>query len=200
MQDHSKDASDKVLEKAKRDAFEEISSLGLVVNISACEKPDFTIITDLDLTNIDNCCDDACEDSNNESSIKLDHADHGDSENVSEHSNLIQDSTILTSLKGPVELIKLNETKKLTTELNIDSPFTVVTDSFGKESIIRKSSICWLLNKDSSKLSSDRLVRVRENEIKKVSDKRIITNDLLKRSSEIYIGEWCLFEKLESKK
>ena len=38
----------KVLEKAKRDAFEEISSLGLVVNISACEKPDCTIITDLD--------------------------------------------------------------------------------------------------------------------------------------------------------
>lgn len=53
-------------------------------------------------------------------------------------------------------------------ENNIDldekSPFAVVMTNQGKEMVVRKSSICWLLSKDKCKLSSDRLQRVQERE------------------------------------
>lgn len=53
-------------------------------------------------------------------------------------------------------------------EINIDldekSPFVKVTDKSGKEMVVRKSSVCWLLSQDKFKLSSDRLQRVQERE------------------------------------
>lgn len=48
--------------------------------------------------------------------------------------------------------------------LDEDSPFVVVANTKGKEMVVRKSSVCWLLSKDKSKLSSDRLVRVQEKD------------------------------------
>ncbi len=48
--------------------------------------------------------------------------------------------------------------------LNEDSQFVVVVNKKGKEIVVRKSSICWLLSKDKCKLSSDRLQRVQEKD------------------------------------
>ncbi len=48
--------------------------------------------------------------------------------------------------------------------LNENSPFAVVVDKNGKEKVVRKSSICWLLSKEKFKLSCDRLQRVQEKE------------------------------------
>lgn len=50
------------------------------------------------------------------------------------------------------------------TRIDEKSPFVVVVDGKGNEKIVRKSSLCWLLSKDKHKLSSDRLVRVTEQE------------------------------------
>lgn len=48
--------------------------------------------------------------------------------------------------------------------LDEKSPFVVVVDKNGKEMVVRKSSICWLLSKNKFRLSSDRLQRVKEKE------------------------------------
>lgn len=44
------------------------------------------------------------------------------------------------------------------------SIFVVVADSNGKEKVVRKSAVCYVLSKDKHKLSSDRLRRVQEKE------------------------------------
>lgn len=43
-------------------------------------------------------------------------------------------------------------------------PFAPVVDSKGKELVLRKSTITWYFDNDKTKLSSDRLVRVKEKE------------------------------------
>lgn len=48
--------------------------------------------------------------------------------------------------------------------LDEKSSFVVVEASKGKEMVVRKSSICWLMSKDKCKLSSDRLQRVQEKD------------------------------------
>lgn len=53
------------------------------------------------------------------------------------------------------------------TDLDETSPFIKVTDKSGKEMVVRKSSVCWLLSQDKFKLSSDRLQRVQEKEYAK---------------------------------
>lgn len=57
--------------------------------------------------------------------------------------------------------------------LNEKSPFVAVTDNNGKEMVVRKSSICWLLSKDKCKLSSDRLQRVQEKDYTNTSSERV---------------------------
>lgn len=41
------------------------------------------------------------------------------------------------------------------------SPYVVVECSDGKHVVVKKTSLCWLLRKSPSKLSSDRIYRVR---------------------------------------
>lgn len=57
-------------------------------------------------------------------------------------------------------------------QLQENGIFAIVVDSTGKESVVRKSSICWLLSSDKYKLSSDRLQRVMERDYQN-SGKRI---------------------------
>lgn len=59
--------------------------------------------------------------------------------------------------------IKLkNYTGKLS-EIDVDvySPYVMILSDDGKETIVKKTSLCWLLRDDCRKLSSDRLMRVR---------------------------------------
>ena len=46
------------------------------------------------------------------------------------------------------------------------SPFTLATDYTGMTTVVRKSSICWLLNQNPNQVSSDRLLRTRQSEYK----------------------------------
>lgn len=61
--------------------------------------------------------------------------------------------------------IKLNDyTGKLKQDVNNESSSYVEIESYGgKNIIVKKTSLCWLLRKESRKLSSDRLLRVRGN-------------------------------------
>lgn len=45
--------------------------------------------------------------------------------------------------------------------LNENSPYVVVPYGTGKQKIVRKTSLCWLLREEHIKISSDRLMRVR---------------------------------------
>lgn len=59
------------------------------------------------------------------------------------------------------------------TGLNVDEDdiYAIVTDSTGKEKKVRKSAIVWYLNNNKSKLSSDRLHRVKAKDYDKADDK-----------------------------
>lgn len=49
-------------------------------------------------------------------------------------------------------------------QLDEKSKYVAVADNNGKEKVVRKSAICYVLSKNKYKLSSDRLQRVKENE------------------------------------
>lgn len=69
-----------------------------------------------------------------------------------------------------------NVDSKGSVRLNERSPFVVVTDNNGKEMVVRKTSVCWLLPKEKFKLSSDRLQRVQEKDYTNTSSKYIFQN------------------------
>lgn len=85
------------------------------------------------------------------------------------------DIQMLSSATGEVLLKNYSSDK---TSLSETSPFTHVRCSSGKDIVVRKSSIVWLLSKSKTNLSSDRLVRVQESEfgIKKSKSKIDKTN------------------------
>lgn len=74
------------------------------------------------------------------------------------------DLGMLTTVTGEVQL--KNYSTNLTTPNSIPetSPFASVTTLSGKNIVVRKSSIVWLLSQKTPNLSSDRLVRVQDNE------------------------------------
>lgn len=74
-----------------------------------------------------------------------------------------------------------------------NSRFAIVTCLSGNEKIVRKSSIVWLLTNTKNKLSSDRLLRVQENEIKR-KRAHVIEDDELMVLDEINVNEWCIFK------
>lgn len=112
---------------------------------------------------------------------------------------VLQDLSILSNITGTLELQNYSETQ---TTLNPNGPFATVKDAHGKEFVVRKSSICWLLNSNVAKLSSDRLQRVRTAETAKSirNNETPITINCIRISDEINIGDWCLFEKVDDDK
>lgn len=111
---------------------------------------------------------------------------------------MLQDLTILSNIIGHLEL--KNHSLNV---LNESGPFTIVIDSRGNEFVVRKLSICWLLNKESSKLSSDHFQRVRQSEYEKKEklknySKNPHCNSIVV-SKEINISEWCLFKQTKGK-
>jgi len=96
--------------------------------------------------------------------------------------------------------LNMKDYGETTLVLNETSPFTIVTDAHGKEIVVRKSSICWLLNKNCSRLSSDRLQRVIEKEYFPKSKSTLRSNLLTpscKTCDDVTVGEWCLFRQTE---
>lgn len=67
------------------------------------------------------------------------------------HEPLIIHSLYLKSFGHKIPIENINEY----------SPYVVVECSDGKQIVVKKTSLCWLLRKDHTKLSSDRIYRVR---------------------------------------
>lgn len=65
--------------------------------------------------------------------------------------------------------------------------------------MVRKSSICWLLSLQISKLSSDRLYRVRASEYgKKGRDLGSPKVTSVTEAKEIFLGDGCIFQRIDS--
>lgn len=185
-----------ILHCAKQDAFHIISMLGMKVDI---KKADDIQIRNLSNTNTidghvfneeqdekDNLdCEDFSEMSTINSTQQTETEEECDTE-------VLQDLTILSNV---TETLELQDYAEAQANLHSESPFTVVKDSQGKEHVVRKSSICWLFNTKVSKLSSDRLQRVRSSEYEKNVRSTITRNrNCTITSEEVSIGDWCLFQ------
>lgn len=97
-------------------------------------------------------------------------------ENVSISSMLLRREAIV--LKNHAE-------KFVGEEVSHTSPYVEVYRSDEKRIIIKKTSFCWLLQKDCSKLSSDRLIRVRSDTQQR--SKKKFTNWKTKRTNHLSI-------------
>lgn len=58
------------------------------------------------------------------------------------------------------------ETDDVCSKIQLDerSKYAIVSDNNGKEKVVRKSAVCYMLSRNKYKLSSDRLQRVKEKE------------------------------------
>lgn len=77
------------------------------------------------------------------------------------------------------------------------SPYVEIRSARGKRVIVRKTSLCWLLRKENQRLSSDRLVRVRQT-VKKTSSFKATTYKL-KVKRKMYSSVKCRKTKANSK-
>lgn len=102
---------------------------------------------------------------------------------------------MLSSIKGHLEL---KSTGKLNVSLDQNNQFVAVSDASVNEIVVRKSSICKFLNKGQVKLSSDRLQRIRDQEITKRAIQQNSCDEtiFLKTCNEINAGDWCFFKGL----
>lgn len=102
----------------------------------------------------------------------------------------------LSAINDELELRDYSETNMVISEA---SPFTIVNIKNGNSKIVRKSSICWLLTKNKSYFSSDRLQRVKEQDVLRGAAGRSHTTKIDSNTSqfsvrqEVFIGEWVLF-------
>lgn len=178
-----------VLERAKKDAHLMSSSLGMTVDISEAN--------DIQIRNINVCNEDIEDIDNEEISNNEDFSENTENNNddVLQSEQVLQDLMILSNITGTLELRDFSQDN---TQIRQDSPFTVVKDSSGKEHVVRKSSICWLLNSNNSKLSNDRLQRVRTSEYEKYSASNITPVCDIHKSEKIFVEDWCLFKKIDS--
>ncbi|KAK3909723.1 Aspartic protease SNP2 [Frankliniella fusca] len=74
-------------------------------------------------------------------------------------------------------------------------PFVKVCDGSGHTRIIRKSSLVWLLSSGDTKLSSDRLHRVRAAQVKHQPAWSTASLSKPRREETIFIGDWCAFNE-----
>ena len=83
------------------------------------------------------------------------------------------------------------------TVLTPTSPFVKVEDASGKTSIIRKSTLCWLLSTGDLSLSADRCVRVAAadtNHQESLKFLRPQVPGIARKEDHIDIGDWCAFK------
>ena len=80
-----------------------------------------------------------------------------ENDNDFDDSELMEDAPLLSDFSD-LELKDYAESKNI--EKDVFTPFTLVHTNTGQEIVVRKSSICWLLNESVGKLSSDRMQRV----------------------------------------
>lgn len=184
------------INQAKLDAFSDVKSLGMIIEFNKCEnvliKNNSDIFEDID------------DDPENSEEQVLDSElpnQEDNSLNSDESAEFLKDLTVFLGVRGNLELKNYDKYKS---HIGPQSKFIMVHDELGKEFVVRKSSLCWFFSGNSTNLSSDRLLRVRDSELEKYNKKSSSKNNSLlfykKKCSEIYAGEWCIFERVDCKK
>jgi len=79
------------------------------------------------------------------------------------------------------------------------SPFVTYSEPDGRVTIVRKSTLCWLLDSNIVRLSSDRLLRVQAKDLLPGLPGEEACNEVTEavRKGSLSVGEWCIF-KLQS--
>lgn len=186
-----------IIEKAKQEAFEKVQSLGMTIDISECDKfalKRAEIVDEASECDVEHVTNQVTNNPNQGSHSSDDRFE--DEFDANTRNDLLQDLNILSTAQESIELKKYD---KLKIKLPEKSPFVVVKDRQENEFVVRKSSICWLLNKGSCQISSDRLKRVKDSEIscqtniRKSQVEKQENKCFTKKCDEICIGDWCLF-------
>lgn len=124
-------------------------------------------------------------------------------ENSDDLNSMLDDT--LSSITDDIELRDYTDSAEMGESLPASSPFTLVNLRSGGFKTVRKSSLVWLLTKNRFYFSSDRLQRVKENDVirfnigNSVNSSSIDTDDesSISIQTEIYIGDWvvCVVNK-----
>ncbi|KAJ6639407.1 hypothetical protein Bhyg_12151, partial [Pseudolycoriella hygida] len=131
------------------------------------------------------------------------HEDHltEETQSIDETDSEVELSRDLHGLSSISGTINIKTHSHLDIDLNEKSPYCVVRNDSGKEKVVRKSSIYWLLSKDKHMLSSDRLTRVKQCE--SATTKKNVSPSLIGVTSKnclmvtdcVNVGDWCLLKK-----
>ncbi|KAL1488717.1 hypothetical protein ABEB36_014516 [Hypothenemus hampei] len=151
-----------IVEQAKTDAYKMITELGIIIEINSADNIQIQSVINQVIDNDnqyssdeeDSILDESSDESFiinellKDSRVELDVTEISDVICATSTSDLIS----LSSIEGTFVFPDNKTTKK---QLDETSPFTVIKDSQEKEYVVRKSSICWMFNDKSKKLTRE---------------------------------------------
>lgn len=166
-----------VMSQARADARETAEALGMKgaenaeyeVHLKSIDSPDFTDIVD------------------DEPDIQM----HGDADDDEDDDRPCDaELKILQNRRKPINLPDFSDNNK---EVTPEGPTVVVIDSLGNRKVVKKSSLCWFLD-NRHKLSSDRLLRVKQGENKTTSFSHSEEVTGSQKLDEIHTNDFCIFQ------
>ncbi|KAK3929648.1 Tetratricopeptide repeat protein 23 [Frankliniella fusca] len=107
---------------------------------------------------------------------------------------------LLAAFPSPEDITDLNPFLDIPEETILLPPtsiFLMVPTSNGRFVKVRKSTFCWLLSNNGHKLSSDRMLSVRQGvcfTLSNFNSKKQAATELVRKAS-IKEGDWCIFRK-----
>lgn len=110
--------------------------------------------------------------------------DFEEEERIAEDMNFIRNIT-----EDELHLRNFNENHFNITE---NSSYAIVTTGRG-QTVVRKSSSVWLFSKTTNNLSSDRLVRVKDMQIKKRDNIKTLQRNV-DVMDDVSVGDWAVFK------
>lgn len=181
------DTMHNALIKSKKDAHTAISKLGV--------KLDKKVADDLDVNEIDDLLvgDDVSDDDYHgveEEEEEVEEEEDDDDDEDDNESDLEKNKKEDEGINEPMEVDGDFETRKM-------SQFLTRKRNDGEIEYVRKSTIVWQLNKTTNKLSSDRMVRVKESELMTQKKNLVLCNG---KSDRIFVRDWCLFKRVDNDK
>ncbi|XP_077281029.1 uncharacterized protein LOC143907863 isoform X2 [Temnothorax americanus] len=104
----------------------------------------------------------------------------------------ILDLTVPASKEADTEedILLADISAKQEAQLNLQSPFVNYVDNTGKEIVLRKTTLCWLLSNGHSRLSSDRVHRVKQKEDNFNPEGHVETINNVCHCENVHLGDW----------
>jgi len=182
---------EKLIEKALQDAIEEAVAFQIIVKPKSKSKSKFPVCplgSDLSITeeNEEHFNDFDVDAETTEDSSE-DYSDFNTFQDSDENTVNDVEEDLLVCCTGSLGLKNFDNVS-----ISSSSPFVAVKDGNGKQCVIKKSSLIWLLSSGDTRISSDRLLRV---QAAAVQHKR---NDTVKnqkpfKEDTLLVGNWYAF-------